>query len=211
MPPAPPQAAAFAGALFASGYLFPLLKATEVVAGLLLLGGLFVPLALAVLAPIIINIVGFHLFLAPSGLPLPLAVLAAELYLAWSYRARLRAHAPPADAAAAKGGRRVTDAGSSGGVTAAPLSVARLRADRQVPAHRLAQPEHQRVGDERVPDRDLVDLPNRVEEGTQVVEIEIVPGVDAQSVGPGCSGRRDVGRRRLGRAAVRRQRQRKAR
>jgi putative oxidoreductase len=86
MPPAPPRAAAFAGALFASGYLFPLLKATEVVAGLLLLGGLFVPLALAVLAPIIINIVGFHLFLEPSGLPLPLVLLVAELYLAWSYR-----------------------------------------------------------------------------------------------------------------------------
>jgi uncharacterized membrane protein YphA (DoxX/SURF4 family) len=86
MPSAPPQAAAFAGALFASGYLFPLLKATEVVAGLLLLGGLFVPLALAVLAPIVINIIGFHLFLEPSGLPIPLAVLAAELYLAWSYR-----------------------------------------------------------------------------------------------------------------------------
>jgi uncharacterized membrane protein YphA (DoxX/SURF4 family) len=86
MPAAPPAAQAFAGALFASGYLFPLLKATEVVAGLLLLGGLFVPLALAVLAPIIINIIGFHLFLEPSGLPIPLAVLAAELYLAWSYR-----------------------------------------------------------------------------------------------------------------------------
>src|SRR5580704_13988376 len=86
MPSGPPRAAAFAGALFASGYLFPLLKATEVVAGLLLLGGLFVPLALAVLAPIIINIVGFHLFLEPSGLPLPLVVLAAELYLAWTYR-----------------------------------------------------------------------------------------------------------------------------
>jgi uncharacterized membrane protein YphA (DoxX/SURF4 family) len=87
MPAAPPRAAAFAGALFASGYFFPLLKATEVVAGLLLLGGLFVPLALAVLAPIVINIVGFHLFLEPSGLPLPLVVLAAEIYLAWSYRA----------------------------------------------------------------------------------------------------------------------------
>jgi uncharacterized membrane protein YphA (DoxX/SURF4 family) len=86
-PASPPRAAAFAGALFASGYLFPLLKATEVVAGLLLLGGFFVPLALAVLAPIVINIVGFHLFLAPSGLPVPLAVLAAEIFLAWSYRA----------------------------------------------------------------------------------------------------------------------------
>jgi putative oxidoreductase len=97
-PPSPPRAAAFAGALFGSGYFFPLLKTIEVVAGLLLLVGRFVPLALAVLAPIVINIVGFHLFLAPSGIALPLAVLAAELYLAWRYRAAfapmLRARTP---------------------------------------------------------------------------------------------------------------------
>ncbi|HEY2729438.1 MAG TPA: DoxX family protein [Polyangia bacterium] len=86
--PAPaPRAAAFAGALFSSGYLFPLLKTTEVIAGLLLLSGLCVPLALTVLAPIVINIVGFHLFLAPSGLPLALAMLATEVYLSWRYRA----------------------------------------------------------------------------------------------------------------------------
>jgi len=98
VPPAPPRAAAFAGALFASGYLFPLLKATEVAAGLLLLSGRFVPLALTVLAPIIVNIVGFHLFLAPSGLAIPLAVLVAEIYLARTYRAAfapmLRARTP---------------------------------------------------------------------------------------------------------------------
>jgi uncharacterized membrane protein YphA (DoxX/SURF4 family) len=87
MPAAPPRAAAFAGALFASGYFFQLLKTTEVVAGVLLLTGRFVPLALAVLAPIVINIVGFHLFLQPSGLPVPLGMLAAEIFLAWSYRA----------------------------------------------------------------------------------------------------------------------------
>ena len=86
-PPSTPRAGAFAGALFASGYLFPLLKITEIGAGLLLLSNRFVPLALAVLAPIVINIVGFHLFLAPSGLPLPLVVLAAELIAAWSHRA----------------------------------------------------------------------------------------------------------------------------
>ncbi len=86
-PPPAPRAAAFAGALFSSGYLFPLLKTTEVIAGLLLLSGRFVPLALAVVAPIVINIVGFHLFLAPSGLPLALAMLATELYLSWTYRA----------------------------------------------------------------------------------------------------------------------------
>jgi uncharacterized membrane protein YphA (DoxX/SURF4 family) len=87
MPAAPPRAAAFAGALFASGYFFPLLKTTEVVAGVLLLTGRFVPLALAVLAPIVVNIVGFHLFLEPSGLPVPLGMLAAEIFLGWSYRA----------------------------------------------------------------------------------------------------------------------------
>jgi uncharacterized membrane protein YphA (DoxX/SURF4 family) len=87
MPAPPPRAGAFLGALFASGYLLPLLKGTEVAAGLLLLAGRFVPLTLAVLAPILINIIGFHLFLEPSGLPIPLALLAAELYLAWTYRA----------------------------------------------------------------------------------------------------------------------------
>jgi uncharacterized membrane protein YphA (DoxX/SURF4 family) len=101
-PPPPPRAAAFAGALFASGYLFPLLKTTEVLAGLALLSGRFVPLALAVLAPIIINIVGFHLFLAPSGLGLALAILAAELVVTWAHRAAfapmLRARTPRAEA-----------------------------------------------------------------------------------------------------------------
>ena len=87
MPPAPPRAAAFGGALYASGYLFPLLKTTELVASLLLLTGRFVPLALAVLAPIVVNIAAFHLFLAPSGVLLSLAMLAAEIFLAWSYRA----------------------------------------------------------------------------------------------------------------------------
>ena len=87
MPPAPPRAAAFGGALFASGYLFPLLKVTEVAMGVLLLSNLFVPLALTVLAPIIVNIVGFHLFLAPAGLGIPLAILAAEIFLAVTYRA----------------------------------------------------------------------------------------------------------------------------
>ena len=86
--PAPrPGAGAFLGALGASGYLFPLLSATEVVTGLLLLRGLFVPLALTLLAPILVNIIGFHLFLEPSGLPVPLALVAAEIYLAWTYRA----------------------------------------------------------------------------------------------------------------------------
>lgn len=85
-PPSTPAAMSFAGALFATGYFFPLLKGTEVVAGLLLLGNRYVPLALTVLAPIIVNIVAFHAFLAPQGIGIALVVLLAELFLAWSYR-----------------------------------------------------------------------------------------------------------------------------
>jgi uncharacterized membrane protein YphA (DoxX/SURF4 family) len=86
-PPAPPRAMAFAGALFASGYFFPLLKAVEVAAGALLLAGAFVPFALTLLAPIIVNIVAFHLFLAPGNYAVIGIVLAAEIYLAVVHRA----------------------------------------------------------------------------------------------------------------------------
>ncbi len=85
-PPAPPAAGAFAGALFATGYMFPLVKATEIVSAVLLLSNRYVPLALAIIAPVIVNIVAFHAFLAPAGLVLPLLLLATELVLAYSYR-----------------------------------------------------------------------------------------------------------------------------
>jgi uncharacterized membrane protein YphA (DoxX/SURF4 family) len=80
----------FIGALVGTGYMFPLIKGTEVVAGALLLSGRFVPLALTLLAPVLVNIVSFHAFLAPSGIVLPLVVLALEIFLAWSYRGAYR-------------------------------------------------------------------------------------------------------------------------
>jgi uncharacterized membrane protein YphA (DoxX/SURF4 family) len=86
MPPPPPAAGAFIGALIATGYLFPLIKVTEIVVAVLLLSGRFVPLALTVIAPILVNIVAFHVAFAPAGLAIPLVLLAAEIYLAWSYR-----------------------------------------------------------------------------------------------------------------------------
>jgi hypothetical protein len=87
--PQPPMSgppADFAGALFATGYMFPLIKGTEVAVSVLLLANRFVPLALAVLAPVLVNIVAFHAFLAPAGLALPIVLTALELYLARSYR-----------------------------------------------------------------------------------------------------------------------------
>jgi putative oxidoreductase len=100
--PQPPMSgppADFAGALVATGYMFPLIKGTEVLGGALLLSGRFVPLALTVLAPVIVNILAFHLFLAPSGIVLPLVVLALEVFLARSYWSAfasvVRVHAEP--------------------------------------------------------------------------------------------------------------------
>jgi uncharacterized membrane protein YphA (DoxX/SURF4 family) len=87
--PTPPMSgppAEFATAMAATGYLFVLVKVTEVVGGALLLAGRYVPLALALLAPVVVNIVFFHAFLAPSGLAVPIVVLALEVFLAWAYR-----------------------------------------------------------------------------------------------------------------------------
>jgi uncharacterized membrane protein YphA (DoxX/SURF4 family) len=85
-PPAPEKAMAFLGALATTGYMFPLIKSVEVIGGALLLSNRFVPLALAIVAPNVVNIVLFHAVLPPGGLAVALFVLALELFTAWSYR-----------------------------------------------------------------------------------------------------------------------------
>lgn len=87
----PPKLVAFDAAMRSSGYLFELVKGTETVMGALLLVNRFVPLALVILAPVIVNIVLVHLLLAPSGLPVAIVVLALAVYLFWNHR---RAYAP---------------------------------------------------------------------------------------------------------------------
>ena len=90
--PVPDRALAFAAALVIAG-LFPFINAIEVVAGALLLSNRFVPLALALLAPIVVNILGFYVVLAglaPMGTALACLTFGLEAYLAWSYRAAFR-------------------------------------------------------------------------------------------------------------------------
>jgi uncharacterized membrane protein YphA (DoxX/SURF4 family) len=89
MPPMPQPAGAFFGALAATGYMVPLLFGWQIVGGALLLVGM-VPLALLVLAPVIVNIVAFHVYLAPEGLGLALVVAALETFLAWAHRDAFR-------------------------------------------------------------------------------------------------------------------------
>ena len=70
------------GTLYASHYLW-VIFAFQVVAAVLLLVNRYVPLAVAVLAPVIVNILVFHALMAPSGLPLALfvAVLWATIFI----------------------------------------------------------------------------------------------------------------------------------
>lgn len=87
-PDMPAKAAAMAGAFAQSGYMFPLIKVTEIVGGALLLSGFAVPFALVLLAPIVVNILFFHLFLTPGqGLGMSLTLLILLLYLAYENRA----------------------------------------------------------------------------------------------------------------------------
>jgi putative oxidoreductase len=73
LPPPEGIAGQFMGALFVSHYL-TVIFAVQVIAAALLLVNRYVPLALAVLAPVIVNIICFHALMAPSGLPLALFV-----------------------------------------------------------------------------------------------------------------------------------------
>ncbi len=88
--PMPAGAAAFTGALAKTGYMMPLNSGTQLIVGLLVLSNRFVPLALALIAPVVVNIVAFHIFLAPSGIGPGILVAALEVYLAWTYRASYR-------------------------------------------------------------------------------------------------------------------------
>jgi hypothetical protein len=73
LPPPSGVAGQFMGALFVSHYL-TLIFALQVIGAVLLLANRYVPLALAILAPVIVNILSFHALMAPSGLPLALIV-----------------------------------------------------------------------------------------------------------------------------------------
>jgi putative oxidoreductase len=70
----------------ASGYLMNLVKGTELVCGLALVVGRFVPLALVILCPIIINILFVNAILTPSGWPIGAVLLLADLFVAYCYR-----------------------------------------------------------------------------------------------------------------------------
>ena len=77
-PPPTGVAAQFMGALYVSHYLW-VIFGFQVLGGLLLLINRYVPLAVALLAPVLVNILTFHTLMAPAGLPM--AVFVAILWV----------------------------------------------------------------------------------------------------------------------------------
>jgi putative oxidoreductase len=78
---------AFITAMVDTGYLWPIIGVTELLAGLAILSGRFIPLALIALAPITLNILLFHVsHFSPDGISIALAIIIPHLGLAWLYR-----------------------------------------------------------------------------------------------------------------------------
>ena len=84
-PPANPLAIQYMTVLSGSHY-FVFVFFVQVVAGVLLLSGRFIPLALAMLAPVLLNILLYHSLMDPAGLPV--AFFATVLWAVVFYRFR---------------------------------------------------------------------------------------------------------------------------
>jgi putative oxidoreductase len=76
----------FNDGLEASVYMMPTVKVIELLCGIAFVTGLFVPLAVVVIFPIIVNIVCVHIFLAPEGMAIAISLLLADLFLVYYYR-----------------------------------------------------------------------------------------------------------------------------
>lgn len=82
-PPMEGAMADFFKGMQATGYFFYLLKGTEIICGSLLLAGMFVPLALVVLAPVVLHIFLVHAFMMPDGLPVAIVIGLLQVYLSF--------------------------------------------------------------------------------------------------------------------------------
>ncbi|SEI62354.1 hypothetical protein SAMN04488127_0003 [Bhargavaea ginsengi] len=73
-------------ALFIFDYLLFVEKSLEIICGILLLTNQFVPMAIAILSPIVANIFLLHLFVDPSMLALAVIVVLLHGLLLYHYR-----------------------------------------------------------------------------------------------------------------------------
>ena len=76
----------FSEGLEASVYLMPTVKIIELICGIAFLSGRFVPLAAVIIFPIIVNIFFVHIFIDPTGLPVAIFLVLANIFVAYSHR-----------------------------------------------------------------------------------------------------------------------------
>jgi uncharacterized membrane protein YphA (DoxX/SURF4 family) len=79
-------AGTFLNVLFTSHYIF-LISGVQVIAGVLLLIDQYVPLALALLAAELANILTYHATMDPAGFPLAIIVTILWVIVAWRFHA----------------------------------------------------------------------------------------------------------------------------
>ncbi len=82
------EAERFLSFLQETGYLLHAVAITEITVGVLLLSGYFLPLALVVFAPILVNIALFHIFIQFAGIETALVAAAFYGYLVYIHRDR---------------------------------------------------------------------------------------------------------------------------
>ena len=85
-PPPTGNAKLFMDGIMATGYFMTLLKMTELVCGIAFVAGRFVPLATVVIFPITLNMLLYHAFVAPEGLPVAIPLMLGNLFLAYACR-----------------------------------------------------------------------------------------------------------------------------
>jgi len=81
----------FMDGVTASVYMMTTIKVIELICAVAFLSGRFVPLAAVVIFPITLNILLFHLFLGPEGLPVAILLMIGNLFLAWHYKDKYKA------------------------------------------------------------------------------------------------------------------------
>lgn len=75
MPPPEGIMATIMAGFMATGYILPLAFLCELLGGLALLSGFYVNAGIVFLGPVIVNILGIHLFAEPTGLPMAIVVV----------------------------------------------------------------------------------------------------------------------------------------
>jgi uncharacterized membrane protein YphA (DoxX/SURF4 family) len=86
MPPMSGPSGDFITAMYTTHYLY-VVGGCQVLGGLILLIGRYVPLGLTLLGPVIVNILCYHIFMNHQGWQIASIVAALALFLLWRYRA----------------------------------------------------------------------------------------------------------------------------